>query len=218
MVKSKILKVDLGVEEVCVQVPQEPEQWMEHFWDAHGQRDACFPFWLEIWPCAFGLYRYFASKGKNLHNALEIGCGCGVLAQLLAKFPGCLWHSDLMPEACAYTAQTLSFSGSRPVIAMDFHHPCVHRKFPLIFGADLFYDDSLVQGICSFTAQHLELGGNAYFAEPGRSGREKVPGILRDSGLGLESMVWNWTMDGVQKNMNLHRLYIQDRTESSETL
>lgn len=202
MVETKEFEVALASGSRKVRIPADPDNKMEHYWDKHGQKDSFFPFWLEIWPCSFGLFEYFVEKKINLDGALEIGCGCGVLAQLLTEMPGFIVHSDIVPDACASAQAELTRRASgRSVFAMDFNQPCVDKKFPVIFGGDLFYDNKMVEGICRFVDAHLTDAGTAYFADPLRAGREHVPGMLAKSGLNVEQITWRYTLSGESKSM-----------------
>ena len=202
MVKTKEFFVVLASGSRQVRIPADPDDKMNHYWDKHGQKDSFFPFWLEIWPCSFGLFEYFLDNKINLDESLEIGCGCGVLAQLLTEVPGKLWHSDIVPDACASAQRELDRrSSGRHVFAMDFNKPCVDRRFPVIYGGDLFYDNKMVDGICRFVDKHLTDDGTAYFADPLRAGREHVPEMLAKSALSVEQVTWRYTLSGEPKSM-----------------
>ena len=87
------------------------------------------------------------------------------------------------------------------MIAMDFNQPCLQKKYPLIFGGDLFYDNKMVEGICRFVNTHLEPNGVAYFADPLRAGREHVPSLLAQSGLSVERIHWEYSLEGESQKM-----------------
>ena len=202
MVETKEFSVQLKSGDRLVRIPADPENKMEHYWDKHGQKDSFFPFWLEMWPCSLGLFEFFLEKKIGLDESLEIGCGNGVLAQLLTEFPGRIVHSDIVPDACAIAQTELLRRGCRrPVIAMDFNQPCLQKKYPLIFGGDLFYDNKMVEGICRFVNTHLEPNGVAYFADPLRAGREHVPSLLAQSGLSVERIHWEYSLEGESQKM-----------------
>lgn len=202
MVETKEFPVKLGSGTRLVRIPSDPDNKMEHYWDKHGQKDSFFPFWLEIWPCSFGLFEFFLDRKIDLDHSLEIGCGCGVLAQLLTELPGEISHSDIVPDACATAQAELRLRGSsRRVFAMDFNQPGLEENFPVIFGGDLFYDNKMVEGICRFVDRYLSPGGTAYFADPLRAGREHVPGMLAASGLAVEQITWNYRLDDAPRSM-----------------
>jgi len=182
---ARQIQVRLADQVVSCHVPDNPEAHMQACWDAYGQDEAFFPFWLETWPSAFGLYQFIRERNLCVDGALEIGCGSGVLGQLLSDYPGKIFHSDLVPQACRFARRYIP--ANRAVIAADFTRSCFRRRFPVILGADLFYEDVLVTGVCSFLKQHLAEDGVAWIADPLRAHRaEKTAAILGTSGLTVQ--------------------------------
>jgi len=204
-IASRILQVRIGNELRKVHVPADPESAMQASWEVHGQKDAYFPFWLEAWPSSYGLYDFLVRNKIPLDGALEIGCGCGVLAQLLQSLPGTILHTDLMPAACAFAARSVEVS-QRHFISMDFSKPCLLVPPRLVMGADLFYEYPLVRLICAFVNQGLAPGGEAYFADPDRPSRPDVSQHIAESGVVFTRIPWQYDLNGEAKCLSIWRL------------
>ncbi|NLB63033.1 MAG: class I SAM-dependent methyltransferase [Fibrobacter sp.] len=182
-------------------IPEPKGNLMQDCWDLHGQDERFFPFWLEEWPSAFGLYDFISQKGLKWELALEIGCGAGVLGQLLHKHPGKVVHTDIVLEACVFARQQIK--ASNPVLAMDFTRCCLRKNFDLVLGTDLFYEDRLVHGVCEFLQDNLTAKGKAFIADPVRKHRmESTQKILQENKLlHIKPIEWNYKLDGKNRNM-----------------
>ena len=194
-ISEKRISVDISSQQFQVTVPSDPEASMQTSWEEHGEDDAFFPFWLEAWPSSYGLFDYIQRHGVAVQGALELGCGCGVFAQLLQALPGNVMHADLVPSACRFTARQLART-DRIVFAMDMRYPSLSEAPTLLFGADLFYEYALVDLVCEFVRNHLAQGGVGYFADPMRPSRPLVGKHIEDSGLPVQKILWPYTLNG----------------------
>lgn len=207
MIELSTRQVSLQVcgKSVTYYVPADPQSKMQECWDRYGQNDQYFPFWLETWPSAFGLYDFILKKNIVLRNALEVGCGAGLFGQLISDYPGDIVHSDLVPDACRFARQHIL--SHRPVIAMDFTQPCLSKPFSLIVGSDLFYDDSLVEGLCHFMQSALTDDGVAWIADPQRAHRkDRTPELLKQSGLKIQAHAWTYDLDSKPQEIIIWQL------------
>jgi len=201
-IDAKSISVRVGDEIHCVQVPADPESAMQSSWDAHAEQDEYFPFWLEAWPSSYGLFDYLKQKNICVEGALEIGCGCGVLAQLLANWPGAVYHTDLLPAACAFSRCAVG-NPYRHFFSMDISKPCTMRAPSLVLGADLFYEYSLVRMICAYVQHNLAPNGLAIFADPDRPSRPEVAKHIVESGVAFERIPWSYQLNGERKNLSV---------------
>ena len=191
--------VHIGDQHLELGVPADPDAVMQSCWDAHGEDEAYFPFWLELWPSSLGLYDFLVRNRIDLGGALELGCGNGALAQLLADLPGTIMHSDLVPSAVRFTAKQLGPRPDRLAFAMDMEKPALAKKPKLLFAADVFYEYRLVDMVCRFVQTWMERGGIAYIADPERPSRPLVSQHVADSGVAAEKISWTFTLDGAEK-------------------
>lgn len=192
----------LGERTVQCYLPAPQEDLMQQCWDLHAQDERFFPFWLEEWPSAFGLYDFILQHQLQWEFAVEIGCGAGVLGQLLGDYPGLTLHTDIVPSACAFARRHIA--PARGVAVMDFTQPCLKQPANLILGADLFYEDRLVQGVCDFLTSQLSSEGVAYIADPQRQHRiTQTRAILAQTALQVEPLAWNYSLDGEFKQMTI---------------
>jgi len=192
---EKSIIVDVSGRQMNVVVPADPESAMQASWEEHDEDEAFFPFWLEAWPSSYGLFDYLQQNHIEIDGALEIGCGCGVFAQLLQGFLGCVLHTDLVPSACRFAAKQLQHK-DRYVFAMDMRSPSLHKAPRLVLGADLFYEYPLVDLACEFVRNHLALGGVGYFADPMRPSRPLVAQHIETAGLAVQKILWRYTLNG----------------------
>lgn|GEM_PF-3327553 len=200
------IPVQIGTELRHVRIPADPDSTMQSNWELYGEDEAFFPFWLEAWPSSYGLYDYFLKANISLDNALEVGCGCGVLAQLLEGNGGQIIHTDIVPSACAFAYSQLRETRGRSVLAMDMLRPCLAEIPPVVFGADLFYEYRLVEMICEFVRKYLPMSGVAYFADPERPSRPQVPSLLWNSGLQVEKIDWQYALNGKPHKIAIWKL------------
>lgn len=205
-IAQKTVQVRIGESLHTLCVPADPEGDMQRSWEVHGEEDSYFPFWLEAWPSSFGLFDFLSRNQVNLHGAVELGCGCGTLAQLLVSSPGILLHTDLVPAACSFLKRQLVHSGNRHVFAMDMTKPCLAEAPHLVLGADLFYEYRLVEYACAFVQGHMHPEGTAYFADPMRPSRPEVPAKIADTGVLAEKILWDYTLNGESKKLAIWKL------------
>lgn len=205
--QAKQITVEIGPRRMSIRMPADPESHMEQSWSEHGQDDLYFPFWLEAWPSSFGLYDYIKANSISLDGALELGCGCGVFAQLVADEPGFLIHTDLVPAACAFARQQLPATANRAVLAMDMALPCLAEAPRMVLGADIFYEYRLVELLCQFVKLHLKPGGVAYIADPMRVSRPQVPATIAATGVQHEKIVWQYTRNGKPETLAIWKMW-----------
>jgi SAM-dependent methyltransferase len=203
--QAREIFVDIDGRRHSLKVPADPESAMQASWDEHGEDESYFPFWLEVWPSSFGLYDFLVRNEVPLDGALEVGCGCGTLAQLLDAEPGVVTHTDIVPGACRF-AKAQVRNPNRHFVAMDLTRPCMSHAPNLILGADIFYEYSLVERVCDFVRNHLAPSGMALIADPQRTIRPQVPEYIAASGLKSERIIWDYPLDGQKKRVAIWRL------------
>jgi len=191
MALVRMREVKIGKDTKKVAVPADPESQMDADWLRYGEQDRFFPFWLEAWPSSYALYDYLNRQEISWSFAVEVGCGCGVFAQLAQDMPGFLLHTDLVPSACAFAKKQISTS-NRFFASMDMAKPIWNAKPDFIFAADIFYEYPLITLFTDMLRNH---NLRAIVADPGRSSRPEVAERLYASGLVKDRIAWNYLLD-----------------------
>lgn len=189
---ARIREVKMGDHTKSVAVPADPESQMNLDWKLYGEQDRFFPFWLEAWPSSYALYDYLYRKEITWDFAVEVGCGCGVFAQLAQELPGSILHTDLVPSACAFAKEQI-VSKKRFFACMDMEFPIWNVTPEFIFAADVFYEYPLIE---LFAEMLRKFQLQAIVADPGRASRPEVADRLYATGLVKDRIPWNYQLDG----------------------
>jgi SAM-dependent methyltransferase len=148
------------------------EKWYEKY---NEKGDDYFPFWVEEWPAAFGLWYFIQYHKIKASMALEIGCGAGVLGQL--GMPFSFFQSDFLWDATCFA----STNNKLPAVVMDMGAPCFSNVFDLVLAADIFYHDSLPKLFYQSLKSCLKPGGIAIVCSPRRVGQKLIHDTLIDA-------------------------------------
>ena len=171
-IPSSLEKVSLNQDDLQIYLPDTDKTTVDELWARYGYEESCFPFWLESWKSVFGLYQFLKANPLDADKVLEIGCGCGVLTQLLS-FDCKSMHADILWEAVEFTQRhALENQHAKEFITMDLFHSPLNTKFDCIIASDLLYEPSLAEGVYSFCKKHLSSQGKVLIADPNRVGRK----------------------------------------------
>ena len=150
--------------------------------------DCYIPFWCDLWPAAQMLAREILDEPWDLPrqgHALEIGCGLG-LSGIVALSRGLkVTFSDIDLGACQLAADNAALNGftDSPILALDFRAPPRNLSFPVIFGADVLYEDFMTEAAAQFLICHLPHDGLALIADPDRVSARPFRSMLERAGL-----------------------------------
>ncbi|HEX6987953.1 MAG TPA: methyltransferase domain-containing protein [Bacillota bacterium] len=153
--------------------------------------DDDIPFWAELWASSRALAGWLWHRDL-LHGlrVLELGCGVG-LAGIAAALRGArVLQTDRAPEALILARENARRNGCPSIerrLADWRRFPDLGR-FDLVLGADILYEPRLHADLIDVLARHLEPGGRAVLADPGRRGAECFLAAAERSG-------WRWDLE-----------------------
>jgi predicted nicotinamide N-methyase len=172
--------------------PAVPERLLEGIDPAAIGREEPIPYWAELWPSAIGLARFLLERtppGLAGASVLELGAGLG-LGGIAAALAGAreVTFTDYFPEALAAATHNAKRNGVRSfdVRVLDWRAPVLPRRYPVVIGSDLLYEERSRAPLVETLAAALEAGGAAWIADPGRPAAVGFEGEAAERGLRVE--------------------------------
>ena len=147
------------------------------------------PFWAQDWPSAIAVDRWFdlwsslCPPAAFCGEALELGCGSGVVATAL-RLRGlqCL-ATDAQPQAVLLARINQLANGLPPrTEKLEWSETRDDRRFPLIVAADVVYARESFPPLTECLRRRLAVGGAAVIAEPMRMSGNEFCERLSDEG------------------------------------
>ena len=158
--------------------------------------DEYIPYWADLWPAARMLSKaicrevweaYPRAEGAQLH-ALEIACGLGLpgIAALACGLR--VTFSDIDELAVHFAAENARRNKLTDftTAAIDLRSPPGGLIFDVILGADLLYEEKLVEPVVNFLKTVLSPTGVALLADPDRIAAKSFGHECRLAGLAVE--------------------------------
>lgn len=142
------------------------------------------PYGLQLWKSSIYLAELLAEE-KPPRDAIELGCGVGLVSLVLTDAG---WHvtaTDHDPAALAFTAHNAARNGTRltGIERLDWHHPPPNKTYDLIVGADLTYQENDQLPLLETIKSLLSRTGRAYLCDPNRIISDDIPKLAADRGL-----------------------------------
>ncbi|MCS6866072.1 MAG: methyltransferase domain-containing protein [Gemmataceae bacterium] len=159
-----------------IQRPATADQLLDHPWCRSAYvADEYVPYWPTLWPSARMLAKAVLREPWERYpqpvEVLEIGCGLG-LAGIAGLARGLhVTFSDVDETALAFAAANAQLNGFRTgyrTQLLDFRCPPRNRRFPVVIGSDLMYEERLVDPLVALLAAVLAPGGVCWIADPDR--------------------------------------------------
>jgi 2-polyprenyl-3-methyl-5-hydroxy-6-metoxy-1,4-benzoquinol methylase len=135
--------------------------------------DERLPYFGAIWPAAESLAVHLLT-GPRLdgRRVLDLGCGLGASGFAARRRGARVTFLDWEPRAIELVAATARVHGEQDrecaCIVGDWRDPPACGPFDVILGADVLYEERNAPVVAAFLAGHLEPGGEAWIADPGR--------------------------------------------------
>ncbi len=135
------------------------------------EEDERFPYWAELWPSGVALAAFVLREGLgNSPDAVELGCGLGLVGVAAAIAGARVTFTDFEPDALAFARANHHVNLGLPGRArlLDWRHPPSDIAAPLVLAADVLYERRFLEPFLETLRQTIAPGGTAYIAEPGR--------------------------------------------------
>jgi len=146
------------------------------------------PYGVELWPAAMMLAEYIHEHDAGPHNALEIGCGLGLVSIVAARMGWTVVAGDHEPSALMFARHNAELNevSSIEFRVLDWNDPPPGRRFSRILGADILYQLGNHAPILMCIEALLDEEGQALIADPNRGVADRFPDAARLAGFHVE--------------------------------
>lgn len=139
---------------------------------ARFARDEYMPYWAQPWPASVLLAEaVLAGPPGEGRDAVEIGCGIGLVSVAAARMGWSVVAGDYDQDALAFAA--LNAARNDVVLSavrlIDFRTPLPEPVFDHVLAADLVYERRNCEPLARWIQSALRPGGEALVADPNRS-------------------------------------------------
>ena len=117
-------------------------------------------------------------------QVLEVGCGLGLAGIACLARGLSVTFSDVDETALAFTGANAHLNGfdTFKTILLDFRSPPDDRKYPVVIGSDLMYEERLVNPLVGLLKAVLAPGGICLIADPDRTAARVFKWKLQEVG------------------------------------
>ena len=167
-----------------------------------------FPYWAEVWPAALGLARWLFERRLPAGDAVELGCGLGLVGIALARLGWRVEATDYVEDALVFTVQNAVRNRAGPghrVAYLDWRHPVGEPRECLV-ASDIAYERRDHPHLYRLLKSLLKPGGRFYLSDPRRPVAADFISGLRDRGFGhsRETVAVRWR--GQEQGIDIHVL------------
>jgi predicted nicotinamide N-methyase len=149
-------------------------------------KDEYVPYWADLWPASRMLAKAILHEPwPPGTEALEIGCGLG-LPGIVALSQGLsVTFSDYDPTALRFAADNARLNGCENFRTrqLDWRFPPADLRVPVLLGADLVYEMTIVPPLVAFIKQVLAPGGLGLLTDVDRIPSHLFKETLQKAGL-----------------------------------
>lgn len=152
-------------------------------------KDQYMPYWAQPWPAAVLLAEaILAGENGQGRQAVELGCGIGLVSLAAAKMGWSITASDYDEHAVAFARLNIANNNMRLAAArmIDFRLPPESSAYERVFGADLTYERRNAEPLARWLASALKPGGEAWLSDPNRSAGDEFPSRAQSLGLKVD--------------------------------
>lgn len=153
------------------------------------EKDGYMPYWAQPWPASVLLAEAVLNGEQGeAREAIEIGCGIGLVALAAALMGWRVTASDYDEDALAFASLNAERNGVKlaHVERLDFRNPLLQPKYHYILGADLLYERRNCEPVARWIGSALKPDGMALLTDPNRTAAEPFIEHAKDARLQLE--------------------------------
>ena len=171
--------------------PTDWDKLLDHPWVRSAYAaDDYVPYWAQLWPAARMLAKVVMREdwGPPAGEVLEVGCGLG-LAGIAAMARGHrVFFSDVDETALTFAAKNARLNGFTAfrTLLLDFRAPPADRKYPIVIGSDLMYEERLVMPLVGLLDAVLAPDGVCLITDPDRSPARHFRWKLAEAGYDVQ--------------------------------
>ena len=193
-IKRALLKYD--TKEFIVEIDQNLELKIVGSVDAYALLDRLiekeenchnvtrFPYWAEVWPASLGMSKWFKEHNLAPCQALELGCGLGLVGITLTRLGWIVQATDYVEDALIFSAYNAERNGivlNYNVSYLDWRHP-VGSSYDCLIGSDIAYERNNHPYLNKVLSSLLKPGGRFYLSDPQRPVVRSFISGLKDRG------------------------------------
>jgi predicted nicotinamide N-methyase len=179
------------IDDYCFRIsrPVESDKLFDHPWvQSAFTADQFIPYWATLWPAARMLAKVVVRESWEQYpqppEVLEVGCGLGLAGVACLARGLAVTFSDLDETALAFAAANARLNGftSFRMMPIDFRCPPEDRKYPVVIGSDLMYEERLVNPLVCLLKAVLAPGGVCLITDPDRTAAKVFKSKLMEVG------------------------------------
>jgi predicted nicotinamide N-methyase len=166
-------RLDLGRRTLTLLRPADPDVLLEALLQEDDPSEDDLPFWAEQWPSGVALARELLTRDLTGVEAVELGCGLGLVSVAAAAAGARVLATDWSTDALAFAAANAARNGVEVRTAR-----CAWREpaellerapWPLVLAADVLYELRNVDLLLGLLGRLVAPGqGQVLLADPGR--------------------------------------------------
>jgi predicted nicotinamide N-methyase len=183
------------------------DDYLEEIAEEANEDDDLIPYWSEVWPSSIAMGEYLAENREQLKSKriLELGCGIGVLASLMARLKFNFLSTDFQPLALKLAEKNVTRNSGRnySIKFLDWRKPDLNEKFDCIIASDVLYERRFFMPLLDLFRKLKKKNGKTILAEPNRSVAKPFFDILREQGYLLNRQERTVEQSGKRINISI---------------
>ncbi|MFD2231286.1 class I SAM-dependent methyltransferase [Alkalimarinus sediminis] len=171
--------VEFGSTDIHLCTLRDKQEYSDPEGVAHdlGISDAQWSLFGIIWPSSLVLAHHmfdYPTAGKRI---LEVGCGMALSSLLLNKQDADITATDYHPEVEFFLQRNTKLNNGNDIAFEQADWKSTNdtlKRFDIIIGSDLLYEDQHIEQLASFIGNHANPACEVIVVDPGRGRKNKL--------------------------------------------